>query len=161
MKKEAVSNTSSIIFITKLNIFDLVKNMFSKILIPKEVIDEIFEKDVPENKLIKKELDEFIKNIKVKNIKEFPLDKGEQAAISLCLEKNIKTFLSEDKKARNYARSLKIETIGIPGILLWNLKNKKIKKEKCLNLVNELIKKGYYLSPNLYSEIAKIINYNE
>ena len=155
--EEAVTNTSSLIFIAKLNIFKLAENIFSKILVPKQVIDELFAKNKPENNFIKKELQNFLKEIEIKNVRDFPLDAGEQAAISLCLEKNVKTFLSDDKKARTYARSLKLETIGTLGILLWNLNHKKITKDDFFVLFKKLIDNGYYLSPNLYSEVMKLI----
>jgi predicted nucleic acid-binding protein len=157
-KKEAVANTSSIIFIAKLNLFDLVKNIFSKILIPKEVIEELFENNSPENEIIKRELNNFLFEEKVNNIKELPIDDGEKAAISLCLEKRINLFLSDDKKARNYAKSLGIEVIGILGILYYNFKEETIGKKEFLNFLNKLIENGYYMSPSLYNEIIQMIN---
>ena len=54
--KEVVANTSSIIFIAKLRIFELAKNVFGNILIPTQVIDELFDKESSENIYIKKEL---------------------------------------------------------------------------------------------------------
>ena len=155
---EAVANTSSIIFLAKINIFFLAKNIFSKILIPKQVINEIFKKDDPENRLIKNELQKFLKEVEIAKIKEFPLDEGEKAAISLCLQNHIKIFLSDDKKARRFARSLGLETIGILGIILWNLNNKKLKKEDAIKLINKLIDKGYYMPPSLYTKIIQLIN---
>lgn len=158
MKKEVVTNASSIVFIAKLNLFHLSKNIFLKILVPKQVVKEIFVKKTPETLLVKKEIGNFLIETEVKNIKELPLDRGEKEAISLCLEKNIKTFLSEDKKARRYARSLNLETIGILGILIWNLKNNKIEKKEFLKFLDSLIEKGYYISSELYSEIIKLVD---
>ena len=105
MGLEIISNTSSIIYLGKLNIFYLAKNMFPQIMVPNEVIQEIFSKEQNENNIIKKEIeDKFIFIIEVKKIENFNLDKGEKAALSLCLEKNI-SFLSDDKKARKIAYS--------------------------------------------------------
>ena len=157
MEKEAVANSSSLIFLAKLDIFNLAKNILSKILVPTSVIKEVFEKDFPENNIIKKELDSFLIKLEVKEIKYFPLDEGEKAAISLCLEKNVKLFLSDDKKARIYARTLGIEVVGVIGILLYNLENNKINKKEFMELLNKLIGKGYYISPGLYAEIIKIV----
>ncbi|MDO8460304.1 MAG: DUF3368 domain-containing protein [Nanoarchaeota archaeon] len=157
MEKEVVSNSSSIIFLAKLNIFDLARNVFSRIIVPKAVTKELFEKDSPENEIVKRELNNFLKESEVKNIKDFPLDEGEKAAISLCLEKNVGIFLSDDKKARRYAKSLGIKVIGILGILLDNIQEKKIDKKEFLRLLNKLIEKGYYISPALYAEVMKKI----
>lgn len=155
-----MSNSSSIIFIAKLDIFNLAKNVFSKIIIPKAVIKELFEKKSPENEIIKRELNNFLIENEVKNIKDFSLDEGEKEAISLCLEKNIQIFLSDDKKARNYAKSLEIEVLGTLGVLLFNLKEQKIDKKEFLILLNKLVDVGYYISPAIYAEIIKTIENN-
>ncbi len=158
MEKEAVANTSSLLFLAKLKRLDLVKSIFFHILIPKQVLEEIFSKNKPENIVIKNELREFLKEIEVKQLKDFTLDKGEKAAISLCLEKNIKTFISDDKKARKIARSLEIETLGLVGIILHNLEISKITKKEALKLIEELIKNGYYMSSSLYTKVIQVIN---
>jgi|SRR3989344_1898702 len=157
MEKKVISNATTIIFLAKLNIFNLAKNVFSSVIIPKEVVEELFKKSSPENEIVRKELNNFLKESEVKKIKDLPLGDGEKAAISLCLEKGIKTFLSDDKKARVYAKSLGIKVIGILGILLFNLRKKKINKNELLNLLNELIKKGYYLSSAVYAEVLNEI----
>ncbi|MDD5194033.1 MAG: hypothetical protein PHF67_05645, partial [Candidatus Nanoarchaeia archaeon] len=78
MGKEVVSNASSIIFIGKLKLFNLVKNLYSRVFLPEEVVQEIFKYGNPENSLIKEEIiSGFIKEAKVKEIKEFPLHAGE------------------------------------------------------------------------------------
>jgi uncharacterized protein len=157
MEKEIVSNSSSIIFLAKLDLFYLAKNIFSRIILPEEVIKELSQKESSENHLIKRELAKFLVEQKVYSIKDFPLDAGEKAAISLCLEKNITTFLSDDKKARVYAKSLGIEVIGIIGILLFNFSEKKIDKKEFHRLLNKLLSVGYYISPALYAEIMRTI----
>ncbi len=155
MEEKAVANTSSILFLAKLNRFDLLRNKFSEILIPKQVIEEIFEKNNPENLIITKELEDFLKETEIEKIREFGIGKGEQAALSLCIEKKIKIFISDDKKARKFARSIGIETIGMVGILLWNMQNKKIKREEFNSLLEELIKKGYYISSGIYKKLKE------
>jgi len=159
MEKEIISNASSLIFIGKIEMFNLIKNLYNKIFVPEEVVKEIFKFKKPENLIIKQEMDSgFIKKVKVKKIKEFPLHTGEKAAISLCLEKNIFVFLSDDKKARRYARSLRIRTIGVLGIILDNLKFKHIEKKEAKRLVQKLVKKEYYMSSELLSEIIEVID---
>ena len=157
MEKQAVADASSLIFIAKLKIFHLVKNIFSHVLVPEEVLKEILQKNAAENEIIKDELNSFLKETKAKEIKEFSLGLGEKEAISLCLEKKPITFLSEDKKARKFSKSFGIETIGVIAILFWNLERKKITKEECEKLIDDLIKNGYYMSPHLYSEILRLI----
>jgi len=45
MEKRIVSNTSSLLFLAKLNRFDLLKNVYPLVLIPQEVIDEMRKKE--------------------------------------------------------------------------------------------------------------------
>ena len=157
MERQAVANTSSLIFLAKLNLFSLAKNMFSQIIIPKQVINELFKKESEENIIIRNELQEFLKEIEINKVKEFPLDEGETAAISLCLHKNIRTFLSDDKKARKIARSFSLENIGIIGIILWNFNNNKLQKKEAIEIINKLIDKGYYISSSIYAKIMQLI----
>ncbi len=158
MEKEiAVSNTSSLLYMAKLNIFHLVRNIFKEIRVPAQVIKEIFIKIYPENIIIKKELGNFLKEVKIKNLKDLPLEEGENSGISYCLENNIQTFLSEDKNARIIAESLGLKVKGVLGVLLWNLEHKNINKENCEELIKKLIEQGYYISSELYSEIIEQI----
>ncbi len=157
MEKEAVSNSSSIIYLAKLNILNLAKNIFTNILLPKQVVNELFVRFSPENEIIRKELGKFFIETEVKKTRELPLDKGEKEAISLCLEKDIKKFLSDDRKARLYANSLGIEVMGVIGILLLNLENRYITKGELHALLDKLIKNGYYLSPPIYAKVMKLI----
>ena len=150
MEKEVVTNSSSIIFLAKLNLFHLAKNIFSRVYIPKEVISEIFAKKTPEVEIIKK--------LNTKKFLNIPVGLGEKSAISLCVEKNIGVFISDDKKARKFARSLGIETIGIIGIFLLNFKNNKISKKEAIDFLNKLIEAGYYLTSDLYKDIIQLIN---
>lgn len=157
MEREIISNSSSLIFIGKLRIIDLLKNMFSKIIIPEDVVDEIFKKDCSENIYLQGEIGKFIEVSKVKELKDFSLGKGEKASISLCIEKNLNLFLSDDKKARNYAGSLRINTLGVLGVILWNLKNKKIEKKQAKNIFNKLLDHGYYLNSEVYKKMSGLL----
>lgn len=158
MDKEAVTNSSSLIFLAKLGRFDLLRNIFRVVFVPKQVIKEIFDKNRPENNIIKNELNNFIKEVKIRELKSFPIDEGESSALSLCLEKKIKIFLSDDKKARNFAQSLNIETLGTLGVLLENIRNKNLEKGECKALLKKLIELGFYLAPDTYSEILRLID---
>ena len=157
MEKEAVSNSSSIIYIAKLNIFNLAKNIFSKIILPKAVVEELFEKNFPENEIIKSELNKFLEERDVKVFKELPLDEGEKAAISLCLEKNIRIFLSDDKKARKTAEILSIKVVGTVGIILENLRRNNITKQEAKKILQLLLQHSYCLSTDTYAKILELI----
>jgi len=158
MEKQVISNASSLIFLAKLNIMHLAKNMFSKIFLPRQVFDEIIVKQSPEINIINKELNKFIEIVELKKVKEISVDLGEKSAISLCFEKDIKTFLSDDKRARKYAESLGIDVIGVIGILIWNFEQNKINKQELLEIINKLIENDFYISSDLYAEIIGYVN---
>jgi len=155
--EKIVSNTSPLIFLAKCNRLDLAKNLYTKIVISEEVHEEIVSKNSPETEIILSEIGNYIKVLKVQQIKDFLLDKGEQASISLCIQEDIKEFLSDDKKARSYAHSLNIKTSGTISIILNNLKNKKISKIEAKQIINRLMQAGFYISSELYSRILSIL----
>ena len=158
-KETAVTNTNTLIFIAKLNIFNLAKNRFREIIITNEVKEELFIKESNENALIRKEIESanFLKEVKTKKIQSLMLENGEESAISCCLEGDIQIFLSEDKKARVIAESLGLKVNGVLGIILWNLQNKNINKEKAEDLLNKLKTYSYFFSANLYAELINLI----
>ena len=160
-KEEIISDTSSLVFIAKLGIFNLAKNMFSKILVPEQVINELLASEWNGRLIIEKELDNFIYKTKLLKIKDIPVDFGERAAISLCLERKIKNFLSDDKNARRTAQAFGIEVKGVLGILFWNLKHGNINKKECKKFIENLIDKGYYISDKLYQKSLKLIEFTD
>jgi len=156
--EKIISNASSLIFIGKTRIFSYVKNLYSKIFVPEEVIQEIFKHNKPENQIIEQEIkSDYIEKIKVKKIRDFPLNLGEKAALSLCFEKGISIFLSDDKNARAYAKSLGIKVIGVIGVILENLKLGKISKIEAKKTIDKLIENNLYTTPGLYAEVLKLI----
>ena len=138
---------------------DLLQNLCKKILIPKKVREEIFIKETPETTYLKKFLFDYIIEDNSKRLRGFPLGKGEQAAISLCLEKKV-MFVSDDLKARKFAESLGLFVMGTLGILLDNLQKGKITKKEALSLLHQLLNNGMYLSTEVYAEVERVIGEN-
>lgn len=92
------------------------------------------------------------------SIKNFGLHPGENSCLSLCNKINDNVFLSDDKHARKAADSLGIKVIGTLGILISNLKKKKINKKEFLILLRKLIDKGFYISIELYAAVEEYVN---
>ena len=154
---EAVSNTTCLILLAKLDRLGLLQNVFKKILIPPEVKWELFAKVCPETIILGKAIGAFIFEFSPKKIKSLPLDSGEQSAISLCLENPSWHFLSDDKRARSFARSLGIKTIGVIGVLLKNLSEGKVTKEEAKGILHELVRNGLYISTDLFTKVEELI----
>ena len=123
---EAIANSTVIILLAKIRRLDLL-NIF-KIIITTKVEEEILgsKKVISENKY----LEEYVKEkIRIEDpIEEMSLDldSEENSAISLCKQKNINWFFSDDKRARKTAELLQIKTKGLIGVILENLREKKM-----------------------------------
>ena len=116
--------------VDKLNVLD---TLFGSVYIPKAVFDEISTKDKPESK----QLTDYCKN-RVIDIEEqvnfnISLGLGESEAIVLYKEKNADFLLCDDKKAKKFAQTFGINTIGSLGILL------KAKEKKLIDSISPLL----------------------
>jgi len=147
-----ISNSTPLIAFIKKNELSILKNLFKEIIIPKAVYDEILNTPRTSNKegeILKKELKKkwiLIKEITTPKFPELNLGRSETEAINLCIELNNPLLLIDEKKARNIAKSLKIDVLGTLGILsLVNKRGLKNEQEILENL-DLLIKKGFYLS---------------
>jgi|ETNmetMinimDraft_11_1059920.scaffolds.fasta_scaffold110388_2 hypothetical protein len=151
-----ISNTTVLILLGKIFRYDLLENLYSEILIPAEVERELLFKNCPEQIYIKKFLDRFIKVKEVKKVIPFPLDTGEQHAISLAKEMK-GMLLTDDEQARTIAEIEDIPVKGTVGIILQNVEKKKCTGKEGIELLQELLRKGMYLSTEIYAEAERLI----
>src|SRR3989338_7803257 len=137
---EAVTNATVLILLAKIDKLDLLETI-KKIQTTPEIEREVLagEKISIQEK---ERLENFLKKIQIENVTtnlQLDLGEGEKSALSLCKQKNIFLFLSDDKKARKTATILGIETLGTLGILLKNLQEKKITKKEAKHIVQLLL----------------------
>jgi len=163
-----ISNSSTIIHLTKLTKLSLMKELYQKILIPKAVHREIFEKPkFPPSEIL------FIENalregwIEVRSIKENHqslvnslkrvLGEGEAEALALCIQEKEKTLLSSDRKVMHFAEDLKIEWKSTLGILLEALILNKLTLEEYTSLILKYEEVGWVSKGVIheYLEIGK------
>ena len=85
------------------------------------------------------------------------MGEGESSAISIAVEEKA-IFVSDDKKARNTAKMFSLNVTGTIGIVLLNLKKKKITSREAKEILNVLISKSYRLSIEAYSKVLDEIN---
>lgn len=152
-----ICNSSPLIFLTKINKLELLKELFEKITIPEAVKKEVLVENKEEYNAIKRAIEEGW--IVIENPKKYTnlgIGKGENSSLNLAKEKN-EALIIDDLRAVKIAKSLNIEFIRTTDILLMALKRDLIKKEEIIKLFNELIKNKYYLSPRLYLEIIRKI----
>jgi len=148
-----ISNTSPIIYFTKINKLDLLRRLYGSIIITKEVEDELLFNNKPDFELIKRAIEENLFTIKSpsSNLDLF-LGKGENSAINLALELK-KPLIIDDSRGIRVAQSLGVETLRTTSVILSAVKKKMITKKEALNMINNIIEKGYYISIKYYKEL--------
>ena len=113
-----ISNTSPIIFFTKLNELDLLKRLYSSIIITKEVEEELLFQNKPDSELIKRAIEKNLIIIQspLSNL-DLSLGKGENSAINLALELK-KQLIIDDSRGIRVAQSLGVETLRTTSVIL-------------------------------------------
>ncbi len=151
-----VSNTTPIISLLKLSRLDILKELYSEILIPFAVFQEI---EAGKNKGYYQDLSkiEWIKITKIHDkraLKYFlDLDAGEAEAIVLATEIGADLIIIDEKLGRFHAKHADLKVTGTIGVLI-KAKNKGIIKD-LKPLLYELTKKDVWISDKLIDDILK------
>ena len=145
-----VSDSTTLIILQDLNKFEYLSNLFSKVIIPQTVYEEVTYK----NQSI---LPPFIKVTNVKKDELLDdllllLDKGESEAIVLAKQEQWPLIIDE-KKGRKIAGNLQIEIIGLLGIIYLNIKKQHINKKEAEQFLQDAIQHGYRISSKLINEM--------
>jgi len=115
-----VSNSSVIIALARACRLDLLERLFSEVLVPEAVWNEISIEGKPRSEKIAKA--GFIRVKKARNrrlvslLEDF-VDEGEAEAIALAMEVGADLLLLDDRDARRLARRLDIQVMGTLGVL--------------------------------------------
>lgn len=157
----AVSNSSPLIFLAKINQLDLLFTLFDKIFIPLAVFQEVVingkkngqldafsvEEKITEGKIEVKELDNA--KIKFPRVTHNALHPGELEAIHLALSLPEEVILLDDEEARVFARALGLQVKGTLGLLIDFKKSGMIDHKQALEILRQL-NSLMYLSGDLY-----------
>ncbi|MCG6154082.1 DUF3368 domain-containing protein [Leptospira bandrabouensis] len=145
---DIISNTSCLILLTKIQQLELLKSLYKSIIITDTVKAE-FGENIPNFIKIKNPNQEF----SVKSLEQI-LDSGEASTIALALESKDSLVILDDLKARKIAKNLGLKITGTLGILA---KAKKLGIIDDLEKqINELQRKGIWISESVINEIRKI-----
>lgn len=157
-----ISNSSPLIFLSKIGKLRLLKELFGNIIIPEKVRDEVIIEGKSEVLVIKKAISE--EWIKIQNPKKelsLELGKGENSAINLAMGIN-QQLIIDDALAVKVAKSFNIGTLRATSVILSALKKRILSKKEAINSINSLIQAGYYISPKYYSLLIERLNeYNK
>ena len=117
-----VSNSTPLIALSRINEFDLLRIIFSSIIIPGAVYNEVVlegagrsgVKEVANASwIIKRD----VQNLLAVSMLQVDLDRGEAEAVVLAKELGADYLLLDEKKARRIARNSEIKIMGTVGIL--------------------------------------------
>ena len=156
---KVISNTTPIISLLKLSKIEILKDLYSEIIIPQAVFNEIEE---GKYKFYYEDLS-MIKWICIKEISDrnsvkffYDLDAGEAEAIVLTKETGAELLIIDEKLGRLYAKQAGLKITGTIGVLMKAKKTGLIKKVKPLLI--ELTKKDVWISDSLIAEVCKLID---
>jgi predicted nucleic acid-binding protein len=155
-----VSNAGPLIALAKIERFELLRKLFSKLCIPQAVYDEVVV--IGAGRAGANETEQAVGDwIEVQEVKDLvmvkslltKLGKGESEAIALALETKADLVLLDDYKARATAEFMGLNMTGTVGML------NKAQKEGLISdlrpLLDELRARGFRLSDKVYAEILK------
>jgi uncharacterized protein len=154
-----ISDTTVISNLAQINELDLLKTLYSEVIIPKSVRAElqtlIDGNTIPEEILIPEWL--VIKApINTSKVGELlnTLDLGESEAIALSLELKADYLLIDEKQGRLVAVENNIKVIGTLGILL------EAKNQKLINSVKDKMDQlkaiGFWISNSIYQKVIEL-----
>lgn len=155
-----VSDTTTLIILGKLDRYDLLENLFTKIYIPQEVMLEVSKKsDGVYEKIVSHHLFErkYISNLVLFGLLDGLLDAGESEAIVLANELNL-ILLIDEKKGRTVAKNMGLEIIGLLGILILNVKKKNISKDEAVVILKEIQVLNFRVSKRLKESFLAAID---
>jgi len=145
-----VSDSTTLIILWDLARMELLSNLFSRILIPKSVYQEISAKE-------KITLPDFMEVKAVQPSEKLEtlsmlLDAGESEAIALALELNMPLIIDE-KKGRTIAMREGIVIMGLLGVVYLNIKKGFIREEEARRFLDDAVANGYRISKTLVTEM--------
>jgi uncharacterized protein len=152
-----VSNASPLINLAWIEEFELLEQLFGKIIIPNSVWNEVVlnGKGQPGSEEVKSagwiQKKEIINNLLVQSFLQ-ELDRGEAETIALAIEQNADLVLIDEKIGRETALYFGLKPLGVIGILIQAKRTNRIKEIRLyLDLLRD--RAGFYIKENLYNQI--------
>ena len=154
-----VSNTTPLISLMKISQIEILKKIYSEIVIPEAVYKEI---EAGKHKEFYRDLSK-IDWIKIQSIKDkhsidyfLDLDVGEAEAIILATEIGADLIIMDEKLGRLHAKKAGIKVTGTIGVLIKAKEMGLIPKLRPLLL--QLTKKNIWISDVLISQVCKTVD---
>lgn len=165
-----VSDSTSLILFSKIQKLELLKKLFKKLIIPKAVWSEVVvegeRRGYIEAEIVKKHLEDWIelRELTPKQLVEkgeitkvAPLGAGEAESIVLASALRA-SLLTDDALATKFAKVYGLKTYWSTTVILKALKKRLITKKEAKNLLEELIRSGLRIKPDVLIELLKIMS---
>ena len=148
-----ISNSTPLIFLSKINKLNFLREIFKIVIIPRDVEKEVLKANRPDSISIKKAIEEgWIRVKDLKDNKDLELGDGENAAINLAREDK-DSLIMDDALGIKVAKGFGIKTLRTTTIIFLAVNKKIIGKEQAISLINKLIENSYYISNEYYAKI--------
>ena len=152
---KVVSNSSPLIFLSILELLDILRVEFGEVLIPETVYQEVTAADLKGSDEVTDA--DWIKVVPIENRGSLfllpSLDAGEKEAIILASEQNADLLLIDDLAGRRAAIMHEINVMGTLGVL--KVMHMKGRVENLEYVLDDLLKHGFRMDANLYRKILE------
>jgi len=154
-----VADSSCLIGLSQIEQFELLKELFSEVYIPYAVYSEVVvkgkgeagseetESAIKSGWILKRPVSDQIGVRALSTV----LGKGESEVIVLCKELGLDYALIDERKARDMAELMSINTMGVIGIIDLAIERSFIIDKKII--VKQLIDLGFRISNKLYKDM--------
>jgi len=142
-----VIDTSSLIALERINLLEILCQLYKELLVPESVIKEFGNISLPCLSIRKIE-----SNLLKLLITDLNLGKGEAEVIALANQKGL-TVVIDDSKARKVAENMGLKLTGTIGVLMRAEKEGLIVSAP--DKVKELKEKGFYVSEELFENLQR------
>ncbi|MCF2136350.1 MAG: DUF3368 domain-containing protein [Candidatus Thorarchaeota archaeon] len=163
-KNRTVSNASPLIHLTRAGRIELLKDLFSNLLIPQTVHMEVCRtKETPDSIKIQTAIDAgWIRVVDMDNTlakrigKNTGIHRGEATAIVLA-KKESALLLIDDKVGRTIAEMFGIKCLGTVGVLLQAVSSQLMDKNDMIHTLDRMIDKGFRLEARVYRRVLQMV----
>ena len=160
-----IFNSTPLIYLSKVSLSWIFEELEGKKIIPRTIYFEVVikgkERGETDAFIIDELIDRGVFNVAkvepidwLKDVKE--LHRGETEVLSLAKEKG-GIAITDDSIAREIGEMLGINVHGTLYLIFLMLKKGKIDKKVAIDKVNMMIKKGFRLSVEVYSEFLRLL----
>jgi len=149
-----IVDTSCLIILSKINKLDLLKQLFTEVIIPEAVSQEFGEPLPAYLQVYTAPIDD-----KLLQMASAFLDKGESEVIALALETNAEGVIIDEKKGRKMSKAMGLKVIGTMGVLARATIDGLI--EDIEVVVRDVKSKGFFISEKQLNEIRDYVQRNK